>query len=685
MPPPRLKRSNTAGAVPASLEDAEIAINQADGRLYYRTVAGGVASFNALPSADSTMTGALTVQPTVAPAIPGGGVQVIGDGQPAAFSLYRYSDAAAGQTGFYVNRMRGSRTSPAPLQANDNLGGISWNSIGTTGARIQGGYVVAACTQAPVAGDTAMRSQLQFAAADGTSQPVVFTISATVCNVANALTVGGTAVVVTSDPRLSDARTPTSHTHGNLTNAGAIGTTSGLPVITTTGGVLTVGAFGTAAGSFCQGNDARLSDTRTPTDGSVTTAKIVDGSITTAKLADGAVATVDIANSAVTYAKIQNVSVTDRLLGRATAGAGVVEEIVCTSAGRSLLSGADASAQRTTLGLGSVSTQAADSVAIAGGAIDGTPIGGTTASTGAFTTVSATGVVTVSAGAANAPAICFSGDTNTGVLAPAADTFAVATGGVERLRITSDGKVGINVTPAASVTLIHGVSTAASTSGNESGINTTLNCSATSGSGLRIGFSSTVNSTASQVAGFPMFGVVSNIASNSPASLSGAQAFRATCAMQSGSGSLSSYTGYYAVGATVTGGTVTTQYGFLCESSLTNATNNYGFTSQIAAGTGRWNLNITGTAQNYIAGNVGIGSGKTVPATALDVSGVITVTSTAGTAGVDIIGDMLRVRTARTPASSTAAGNAGEFCWDSSYLYICIASGTWRRIAHSTW
>jgi len=58
-----------------------------------------------------------------------------------------------------------------------------------------------------------------------------------------------------------------------------------------------------------------------------------------------------IANDAVTYAKMQNVSATDRLLGRSTAGAGDVEEITCTAAGRALLDDADASAQRTTLGL----------------------------------------------------------------------------------------------------------------------------------------------------------------------------------------------------------------------------------------------------------------------------------------------------------------------------------------------
>lgn len=51
MPPPRLKRSNTANATPASLEDGEIAINQADGKLFYRTVAGGVSTFLATPLA----------------------------------------------------------------------------------------------------------------------------------------------------------------------------------------------------------------------------------------------------------------------------------------------------------------------------------------------------------------------------------------------------------------------------------------------------------------------------------------------------------------------------------------------------------------------------------------------------------------------------------------------------------
>lgn len=44
----------------------------------------------------------------------------------------------------------------------------------------------------------------------------------------------------------------------------------------------------------------------------------------------------------------------------------------------------------------------------------------------------------------------------------------------------------------------------------------------------------------------------------------------------------------------------------------------------------------------------------------------------------------LRIPTG-TPASAAAAGSAGQMLYDSSYLYICLSTGVWRRVAHATW
>ena len=73
-----------------------------------------------------------------------------------------------------------------------------------------------------------------------------------------------------------------------------------------------------------------------------------------------------------------------------------------------------------------------------------------------------------------------------------------------------------------------------------------------------------------------------------------------------------------------------------------------------------------------LTGNVGIG----VPAP--------DITTGQGNS-LHVGGSTLRLGQSRTPASSSSAGLTGEICWDSSFLYVCIALNTWRRIALTTW
>lgn len=48
-------------------------------------------------------------------------------------------------------------------------------------------------------------------------------------------------------------------------------------------------------------------------------------------------------------------------------------------------------------------------------------------------------------------------------------------------------------------------------------------------------------------------------------------------------------------------------------------------------------------------------------------------------------GNRIGIASAKTPSSATDTGALGEICWDSSYVYVCIAENTWKRTAIATW
>jgi hypothetical protein len=178
----------------------------------------------------------------------------------------------------------------------------------------------------------------------------------------------------------------------------------------------------------------------------VTTAKIADdavtvdklgaGAVDTTALADSAVTTIKIADDAVTYAKVQNVSDTDKLLGRSSAGAGNIEEITCTSAGRALIAGASAGDQRTTLGLGSLATQS--------GTFSGTHSGTSSGTNTGDQTIALTGDVTGSGTGTFAATIASDAVTTAKILDANVTTGKLAAGAVTGPKLAADSSTVVS-------------------------------------------------------------------------------------------------------------------------------------------------------------------------------------------------------------------------------------------------
>ncbi len=206
----------------------------------------------------------------------------------------------------------------------------------------------------------------------GTKVPVAQLPSATtstagVCELATDGESASGVVVQGSDARLSDARTPTAHQSSHQSGnsdalSGNLDANSRVAVRVNSTGTPSV----RRRINFIAGANVTI----TPSDDGVN--EEVDLTIASAggggggSLADGDYGDITVSgtgtaltidNDSVTYAKIQNVSATDKLLGRFTAGAGDIEELTCSDFAQSLLDDADATAARTTLGLGTLATQ----------------------------------------------------------------------------------------------------------------------------------------------------------------------------------------------------------------------------------------------------------------------------------------------------------------------------------------
>jgi len=329
--------------------------------------------------------------------------------------------------------------------------------------------------------------------------------------------------------------------------------------------------------------------------------------------------------------------------------------------------------------------------------LTGTTTAGTIATftSGSFTSL--TGVTTTvtsgvfSLGSAAAPSITFSGDTNNGIYSPGADQVGISTNGTSRIVVDASGNVNID-----SNTLY------VDAANNRVGI---VNSAPTSSLHVGAGVASTQS---------PVTYLSAENDSNAVACEIRQGRFDKDVLVVSSNQALSA--------------------------NLINAVDN-GTSRFVVTGPGNVGINTTGpiakldiykgaggsyadalilTNDSANGPNQGIAFGSTVNIScrikALDdgvygthlifegrtASGPLTTTteyarinssgkllvggsSDSGGALFQVFGDRIKIGTAKTPASATATGTAGEICWDANYIYVCTATNTWKRTAISTW
>lgn len=170
-----------------------------------------------------------------------------------------------------------------------------------------------------------------------------------------------------------------------------------------------------------------------------------------------------------------------------------------------------------------------------------------------------------------------------------ANYITAYTNGAERMRIDSSGNVGIGAAPTAGQALFVGKNITGATSALGIGITTTIQSDVTGQAAL---FGTYV---LTQAATFTLPAIKHYNANQ----------------------------GAFGAGSTVNG-----QYGFSVEDSLTSATNNYGFYGSLAAATGRYNLYMAGTANNYLGGPLITAGLKATSAAAPTLASATTIAPT---------------------------------------------------------
>jgi hypothetical protein len=163
--------------------------------------------------------------------------------------------------------------------------------------------------------------------------------------------------------------------------------------------------------------------------------------------------------------------------------------------------------------------------------------------------------------------------------------------------------------------------------------------------------------------------------SNSTAGSSGAGALVVTGGLATGAASY--FGGAVSVGNTIQATAALNQL-YLVSSAGTGLSSSHLISFFDSTGSSRQAyIYKEGTSGKFVIGNDQAGKSIVLAPSGSDA---VTVTSTAATFAGTVIHTL-----SATPASASATGTVGTMSWDASYIYICTATNTWKRVAIATW
>jgi hypothetical protein len=98
---------------------------------------------------------------------------------------------------------------------------------------------------------------------------------------------------------------------------------------------------------------------------------------------------------------------------------------------------------------------------------------------------------------------------------------------------------------------------------------------------------------------------------------------------------------------------------------------------------------VSGKNDGYVyinSGNLTLGTDTPNTTVKVHVGGTLAanVVATFSNSNVTIGGNLI-VSNTYVPTANNSAGTAGQIAWDSGYVYICIATNTWKRANIATW